>query len=145
MNNWTFINVIFISLPQSMEWRSLQNILYHKRTLLTLNEVITELNTEYDHIVQDQMVDECGKKTTEDQMEFMASSGQKRSRSRRKLNKGKKKQNLMMFVMIVVDWVIGGTNLPVLSRKRRTVKLKIQQMLLLTVSIYWKSIKLESY
>jgi len=110
-----------------------------------LNEVITELNTEYDHIVQDQMVDECGKKTTEDQMEFMASSGQKRSRSRRKLNKGKKKQNLMMFVMIVVDWVIGGTNLPVLSRKRRTVKLKIQQMLLLTVSIYWKSIKLESY
>jgi len=110
-----------------------------------LNEVITELNTEYDHIVQDQMVDECGKKTTEDQMEFMASSGQKKSRSGRKLNKGKKKQNLMMFVMIVVDWVIRGTNLPVLSRKRRTVKLKIQQMLLLTVSIYWKSIKLESY
>ena len=42
----------------------------------------------------------------------------------------------MMFVVIVGDWVIGGTNLPVLSRKRRIAKLKVQQMLLLTVSIH---------
>jgi len=48
MNDRTFINALFMSLPQSLEWRALQNTLYHKGTLLTLNNVITELNTEFD-------------------------------------------------------------------------------------------------
>jgi len=48
MNDRTFINILFMSLPQSLEWRALQNTLYRKGTLLTLNNVITELNTEFD-------------------------------------------------------------------------------------------------
>ena len=40
-------------------------MLYHKMTL-TLNEVITKLNAEYDHIAQDWIVDEHDKKAAED-------------------------------------------------------------------------------
>ena len=53
MNDRTFINVLFMSLPQSSEWRASQNTLYCKGTTLSLNDVITELNAEFNRIVQE--------------------------------------------------------------------------------------------
>ena len=62
MNDRTFINALFMSLPQTAEWRSLRNSLYRKGTLLTLNEAMNELNAEYDRIVQDRAINDHGEK-----------------------------------------------------------------------------------
>ncbi|KAJ3569220.1 hypothetical protein NP233_g5191 [Leucocoprinus birnbaumii] len=56
------IQAIFMALPHTTDWRILRASMFRRGSELTLNEVITELNAEYDRVQQDKTVDEKGKK-----------------------------------------------------------------------------------
>jgi len=93
MSDRTFINALFMSFPQSPEWRTLRNTLYCKGTLLILNNVITELNAEFDQMVQDRAVEDRSKKAASDQMALLANgTGQKGGGLSSKKGKGKGKK-----------------------------------------------------
>ena len=61
--------------------------------MLILNDIITKLNTEFDQMVQDQVVEDHSKKATSNQIALLANStGQKDGGLSLKKGKGKRKK-----------------------------------------------------
>ncbi|KAJ3561473.1 hypothetical protein NP233_g10170 [Leucocoprinus birnbaumii] len=84
------IQAIFMALPHTTDWRLLRASMFRRGSDLTLNEVITELNAEYDRLQQDKTVEERGKKGGE--LALYSSGGGSQSGGGKKSEKKSKRK-----------------------------------------------------